>query len=273
VADAALPGVGGGAPPPGNAAASGVLLLAFVAGLGAFLALRSLLLTLVPGGVGAVAAAEWLGFALLPLLLLVARGVPVGGFLRYPGRRGLLGGAVLALAGLPMAELVGWLQSPWIQAEPAVVEALQRDLVPGTGPELLLLLFAAALTPALCEEFSFRGLLLSGAAPAGPWVAIGASSLAFGAVHWVPGGGFRVLPTAVLGLLAGWLAWRTASLLPPVLFHLLHNGGILLAASAGDGPGGAVAPPAVPGEAPPGLFGVALAITSIVFTHHLTRSP
>ena len=171
-----------------------------------------------------------------------------------------------------MAELVGWLQARWIPADPAVVSALQEALVARGLPELVVLLAAAAVTPAVCEEFAFRGLLLSAASPAGVGAALGVSSLAFGAIHWVPGGGFRVLPAAALGLLAGWLAWRTASIVPALLFHLLHNGGILIAAAAGPAAGRALPAASIPGSGAPGLFSLALAVTAILFAHHLTRS-
>jgi ABC-2 type transport system permease protein/sodium transport system permease protein len=34
----------------------------------------------------------------------------------------------------------------------------------------------------------------------------------------------RLLPAALLGGVLGWLRWRSGSVLPGVLLHLLHNG-------------------------------------------------
>jgi len=86
---------------------------------------------------------------------------------------------------------------------------------------LPLVIAAVAVAPALCEELAFRGFLLSGFAHNGRWIlAIVFSSLAFGLVHMIPQ---QVLNGALLGLLLGWLAIRSGSLWPGVVFHLTNN--------------------------------------------------
>ncbi|MDT8341230.1 MAG: CPBP family intramembrane glutamic endopeptidase, partial [Longimicrobiales bacterium] len=121
----------------------------------------------------------------------------------------------------------------------------------------------AVLTPAVCEEYVFRGLLQRGLeARVGPWPAVVLAALLFGLLHGVPGGGFRVLPAAVLGGVLGWAYRRGGTLAVPVLAHLTHNGVVLAWSgwSAGAGPvglaTGATAPP------PPALVlgGVALLV-------------
>lgn len=98
----------------------------------------------------------------------------------------------------------------------------------------LLLLFALAVVPAVCEEALFRGYLfaaLERATSGGR--AIWVSALLFGLFHVVvgsPASPERFLPSAFLGLVLGWLAWHSGSVLPGMLLHFLHNGLLLMLA-------------------------------------------
>jgi len=78
-----------------------------------------------------------------------------------------------------------------------------------------------ALTPALCEETFFRGLMLSGLRRWGPWAAIFITALLFGLLH---GSIYRLLPTFILGLVLGYAVWRSGSLYCSILIHVLNNG-------------------------------------------------
>ncbi len=86
------------------------------------------------------------------------------------------------------------------------------------APTLLVL---AVLAP-LVEELVFRGLLYGWLA--GRWghlVAFLVSSLAFAAAHYEPA---HILLVAPLGLWFGWLRWRTNSLVPSIVAHVINNG-------------------------------------------------
>jgi membrane protease YdiL (CAAX protease family) len=77
----------------------------------------------------------------------------------------------------------------------------------------------AAAVAAVSEELFFRGLLL-------PWIGLLASSLLFGAVHLVGGGGARwiwALAAALLGLALGAITELTGSLAGPLVAHALVN--------------------------------------------------
>ena len=83
------------------------------------------------------------------------------------------------------------------------------------------LLVMAALAP-LAEELVFRGLLygwLDGRW--GPTVAWAVSSLLFAAAHAEPAHVVLVLP---LGLWFGFLRWRSGSLWPSLVAHVVNNG-------------------------------------------------
>jgi len=71
------------------------------------------------------------------------------------------------------------------------------------------------------EEYLFRGILLRGLLRNyRPWVAIGQSALLFGVVHLNPA---QSLSAALLGLLIGWLYYRTQSLGLCIGLHMLNN--------------------------------------------------
>ena len=96
----------------------------------------------------------------------------------------------------------------------------------------VLLVGTMAIAPAICEEWFFRGYLLGslrGRLPA--WAAIAATGILFGLFHvFVSGGvgGVRLLPSTLLGLVLGWVCWRTKSVFPGMLLHATHNGLLLL---------------------------------------------
>jgi len=93
------------------------------------------------------------------------------------------------------------------------------------GPAMLVL---AVLAP-LVEELVFRGLLYGWVAGRwGPLAAFIVSSLAFAAAHYEPAHVVLVLP---LGLWFGWLRWRSNSLVPSIVAHVVNNG-VAIAAAA-----------------------------------------
>ncbi|MFN3158537.1 MAG: ABC transporter permease subunit [Rubinisphaera brasiliensis] len=93
------------------------------------------------------------------------------------------------------------------------------------------LLLVMAVLPGICEELFFRGVLLSGLRRRFSWrMSILLSALAFGAFHVVLAGGLspeRIVPSTVMGLLLGWVAWEAGSVLPAVLLHVVHNSTLL----------------------------------------------
>ncbi|MFN9369721.1 MAG: type II CAAX prenyl endopeptidase Rce1 family protein, partial [Planctomycetia bacterium] len=82
-----------------------------------------------------------------------------------------------------------------------------------------------ALLPAVCEELFFRGFVLAGFVGHRPgrgraMAAIGCQAACFAAFHLLPE---RMPQTFALGLLLGWMVFRTGSLLPAVVGHVAHN--------------------------------------------------
>ncbi|MBA3316124.1 MAG: CPBP family intramembrane metalloprotease [Planctomycetaceae bacterium] len=102
----------------------------------------------------------------------------------------------------------------------------QLDAVP-----LWVKLVTLAVVPAVCEEWFFRGFLLSSLrTKLAAWQAVLITGTLFGAFHVVVRDGLfleRFVPTAFLGLILGAACVRTGSLWPGMLLHSLHNGLLL----------------------------------------------
>ncbi len=83
----------------------------------------------------------------------------------------------------------------------------------------------------MCEELFFRGFLLRSFGSAmRPATAIVLTAALFGLFHILVRDALlleRFPPTALLGLVLGWVAWRTGSLWPGVLLHAIHNTTVL----------------------------------------------
>ncbi len=79
-----------------------------------------------------------------------------------------------------------------------------------------------ALVGPVVEELFFRGGILRVLLRTcrRPWVAIVVSGLIFGIVHMNPA---QVVFASLAGMLLGWLYWRTRSLIPCMVVHVLNN--------------------------------------------------
>ncbi len=137
---------------------------------------------------------------------------------------GLLAGALCPAVGLTVAHV----QERFLPASPTAMDAL-NGMIPELPLPLLLLL--VAVLPGVCEELLFRGTIqgLLGRSLR-PVVAAVLTAVAFGLFHLSL---FRVLPTAVLGLIFGVARFRSGSVLIPMGMHLLNNGLLVGAGVAG----------------------------------------
>ncbi len=149
-------------------------------------------------------------------------------FLRLPQRRDTGLAVLLALLLLPpmigLTQVATWWfphlregVHPLVEIMRAIYEARDID-----AAHVFLYLLAFAMIPAICEEIAFRGFVLHGLqAGFRPRNAVLLSSFFFALFHLNV---FLFAPTFVLGVVLGLLTVRTRSLLPAILFHLLHNG-------------------------------------------------
>ena len=189
--------------------------------------LGGLLQVYIPQWEAGLILAQTLFLALPAVLAIRWLGHPVGPWLsfRLPSTRALAGSAALGLGAWAVIGLYMEGQSWIFPFPPGYEEAFAERVLPEGWGGWLGAVLTYALLPAFCEELLFRGALLgllSRAMP--PWTAIVLSGSLFGLLHMDP---FRVVPTALLGFVLGWVLLRTRSLFAVVLLHFLHNGVLL----------------------------------------------
>jgi sodium transport system permease protein len=104
------------------------------------------------------------------------------------------------------------------------LEPLTRLLASEVSWGLAILLIG--LLPAICEELAFRGFILSGLRHLGHrWGAIVLSAGFFGLTHGLLQ---QQITATLIGVVIGYLAIQSGSLLPAVLFHFTHNSLVVL---------------------------------------------
>ena len=130
--------------------------------------------------------------------------------------------ALLALTLHPANVAMGVLVQKVYPYSTDILEQLKAfESVINGAPNLWVLLLVLAVTPAICEEIAFRGFILSGMRHMGhKWVAILVTSVFFGAAHMILQ---QSLTACVVGMVLGYLAVQTGSLLPSIAYHLTHN--------------------------------------------------
>jgi membrane protease YdiL (CAAX protease family) len=201
-----------------SAAGSGIILLSALLGLAGMLpfVFAPFVYVLV---VAAVATPVWLAgrsfreyLAIMPL-----RWGDVGRGIGY----GLLGFIALGMIFL----LIGLLQmafgDPGSQTAPVIAKA---PLDAQTMVLLASLWMLMVIGAPIGEELLFRGLMYRGLeSRIGALGAIVLTSIVFGLLHY-PGFGWpRVVATGCLGLMFGWLRWRTGSTSVCIVAHAMTN--------------------------------------------------
>jgi sodium transport system permease protein len=147
--------------------------------------------------------------------------------LRWPAWRDLALAAVLAMLLLPPLAALAQAAYAWFPQRSDDPHPLAQTLraldnpQPDTYDHVALALLAYAVAPAVCEEVAFRGFILTGLYRRfRPRNAVLVSALLFALYHLNV---FLFLPAFALGVVLGLLTARSRSLVPAVLFHLLHN--------------------------------------------------
>jgi sodium transport system permease protein len=95
------------------------------------------------------------------------------------------------------------------------------EIIFAQAPGLFGMLLILAILPAICEEFAFRGFILSGLRHLGhPWGAILLSAVLFGVAHGVIQ---QSIVAGLFGVVLGYIAVQTGSIWPCIIFHAAHN--------------------------------------------------
>lgn len=158
-------------------------------------------------------------------------------WIRWPQPREIGLAAVLALLFLPP---LAWAVSEVYERFPNVPRLLEdrQPLVhelrtlglrsPNERPSMLSYVVVFGLIASVCEELAFRGFILTGLLRVmRPRNAILLCSFLFALYHMNV---FQFLPAFFLGVVLGLLTVRSKSLVPPIIFHLLHNSMLIISA-------------------------------------------
>jgi ABC-2 type transport system permease protein/sodium transport system permease protein len=89
-------------------------------------------------------------------------------------------------------------------------------------------LLCLALVPAVCEELTFRGFLMSAFLKRMPvFIAVLITALLFGMFHVFVRDALmfeRMIPSTFMGILLGYVCVRSGSVIPGIILHVIHNG-------------------------------------------------
>lgn len=139
----------------------------------------------------------------------------------------LLGTLLLTFGALGVVTWFAQIQAQFFPDAAKITEVMEKILnfeKIGISPWLGFLIFA--VSPGICEEIIFRGVLLSALKQKLPaaW-AIVSVALAFGIFHLYL---FRILPTALIGIYLTYIVYRTGSIYLSMIAHTLNNGFALM---------------------------------------------
>jgi membrane protease YdiL (CAAX protease family) len=87
--------------------------------------------------------------------------------------------------------------------------------------EFIFVTFVIALTPAICEEFMFRGLILSNLEKLNSSkIPVIFTGLLFAIFHFHP---FNIIPLIILGIFISYIAYYSGSIFPAIMVHFVNN--------------------------------------------------
>ena len=149
--------------------------------------------------------------------------------LRRASPAAIAAAVILGLSLWPAAHELAWLCTRYglLTINPEMLKKVQMIVHQFQAQPLWLILVTFGLVPAVFEELCFRGLIFGSLRErlTGTWAVI-ETALLFGFFHEVlfPG---KLVPTAALGLVLGWVRLRSGSVLPGMVLHAIHNGLVL----------------------------------------------
>ncbi len=133
---------------------------------------------------------------------------------------------------LPLAVLLGVTLHPsymmlagWISYMYPISDQAAEAMKPFTDQIVsapwMSVIFLMAVVPAVCEELAFRGFIFGGLVrQKGRLRAVVVTAVMFGVSHGVLQ---QSIAATLMGLLLGWIALRTGSVLPGILIHFTNN--------------------------------------------------
>ncbi|HTR81583.1 MAG TPA: CPBP family intramembrane glutamic endopeptidase [Bacteroidota bacterium] len=119
---------------------------------------------------------------------------------------------------IPLPESI----QPYIETMKRLIEETYRQLVQAHSPaELLFVILVVSITPAICEELLFRGLIQKNIALAtSKKTGFVVTGIIFGLYHVDP---FLLVPLVSLGILFGFFMFRSETIVLPMVAHFVNN--------------------------------------------------
>jgi len=205
-----------------------------------------------------IIAWQWGSAAVLLAAWFALRRTPGALGVSAPAGRGVLIAAAIALAIIAVmaAQVRAVRRRAELAAQARAAAATLAWLLPASPAELRRF-FALGCTAGTVEELIYRGYLMWYVGAWAPtWVAIVATSAAFGAAHLYQGPA-NALKTALVGLVMGCLFWLSGSLWVPMALHaatdVLQGWMIYIAMRAGAGEAATIASPTGPRDDTPSV--------------------
>ncbi len=160
---------------------------------------------------------------------------------RLPKFKFFIPAIVLGVSMWPLlATLVdGWYELTGLLVGEEAAQTRQATLVKLTQGQVekfrqlppFVVLLAFSIVPAFCEEWFFRGMVmqtwLKHNPQRSPWRAILFSAAMFGFFHVLSNSAIsldRLFPTTSMGVLLGYVCYRSGSIWPSTVLHAFHNG-------------------------------------------------
>jgi sodium transport system permease protein len=136
------------------------------------------------------------------------------------------GGLILSCGMLVATVVASILITKFFPELPVSGKALRTDI---TGASFPYLVVTVAFLPAVCEEFLFRGFILTSFMNGGKHfhgtLAVVSCGIMFGFLHLEPA---QIPMTALIGIALSWVCVITGSVFVPVAMHAFHNFVLLL---------------------------------------------
>lgn len=175
------------------------------------------------------------GFLIIPTLFFLTRkNLSLAENLRFhPVSSKVIAATILlSLGAMIISDEINILVDKFIPMPESFLQ-VEAMLTPDNTLSLFLLIITIVIIAPIGEELLFRGFLQKLLEDIWGDItkAILVSSLFFAAIHFNP---YWMIQIYFLGILLGYLAWRTQSVIPCIIFHVIINGASLLFTSLGD---------------------------------------
>jgi len=159
---------------------------------------------------------------------------------RLPKFRFVIPATMLGLCMWPLLAILvdGWYELTGLLVGEEAAATRQKTLLHLTQGQVerfrqlspIVVAFAFSIIPAFCEEWFFRGMVmqtwLKAKPNTSPWKAILFSAAMFGFFHVLSNSAIsldRLIPTTLMGVLLGYVCYRSNSIWPSTILHSLHN--------------------------------------------------